>query len=150
MGLLAAICRNRSIAPPAEPSYAALGMRTLIHRCVAVMFLAIAAAGILAGQTDVEALRAKAEQGATHAQHSLGLMYGRDQGVARDYLQAHMWVNLAASKSQGEKNERYAKSRKLIAEEMTSVQIAEAQRLAREWKQKTWDELKKGLETESR
>ena len=85
MGFLAAICRNRSIAPPAEPSYAALGMRTLIHRCVAVMFLAIAAAGILAGQTDVEALKAKAEQGHAAAQYSLGLMYRLGLGVPQDY-----------------------------------------------------------------
>ena len=71
--------------------------------------------------------------------------YYNGEGVPQDYLQAHMWVNLAASKSQGEKNEKYAKARKLIAEEMTSAQIAEAQRLAREWKPKTWDELKQGL-----
>jgi len=56
-----------------------------------------------------------------------------------------MWVNLAASKSQGEENEKYAKLRKMIAEEMTPAQIDEAQRLAREWKPKTWDELKSGL-----
>jgi hypothetical protein len=56
-----------------------------------------------------------------------------------------VWVNLAASTPQGETNERYAKLRKLIAEEMTPAQIAEAQRLAREWKPKTWDELKQGL-----
>ena len=33
---------------------------------------------------------------------------------------------------------------------MTPDQIAEAQRLAREWKPKTRDELKKGLEDRSR
>jgi len=94
--------------------------------------------------------RLAAEQGYAHAQYNLGIMYYDGEGVPQDYLQAHMWVNLAASKSQGEKNEKYAKARKLIAEEMTSAQIAEAQRLAREWKPKTWDELKQGLETESR
>jgi TPR repeat protein len=72
-------------------------------------------------------------------------MYRKGQGVPQDYLQAHMWVNLAASASQGETNEIYAKLRKLIAEKMTSEQIAEAQRLAREWKPKTWGELKKRL-----
>ena len=56
-----------------------------------------------------------------------------------------MWVNLAASTPQGEENEKYAKLRKMIAEEMTPAQIDEAQRLAREWKPKTWDELKSGL-----
>ena len=80
--------------------------------------------------------RMAAEQGDATAQFNLGVMYRKGQGVPQDYLQAHMWVNLAASKSQGEKNKKYAKARKLIAE---------AQRLAREWKQKTWDELKSGL-----
>ena len=91
-----------------------------------------------------------AEQGHAAAQYNLGLMYNNGRGVPQDYLQAHMWVNLAASKSQGEENEKDAKLRKMIAEEMTPAQIAEAQRLAREWKPKTWDELKQGLETESR
>ena len=61
-------------------------MRTLIHRCVAVMFLAIAAAGILAGQTDVEALRAKAKQGDASAQYNLGVMYNNGEGVPQDYM----------------------------------------------------------------
>ena len=65
-------------------------------------------------------------------------------------MQAHMWVNLAASRSQGEAVEDLARTRELIAERMTSAQIAEAQRLAREWKPKTWDDLKRGLEAEER
>jgi len=161
-------------------------MRTLLHRCVFGTLLAVTAAGILAGQTDVEALKAKAEQGDAQAQNSLGVrydtgqgvpqnyaeaikwfrmaaeqgdaaaqynlgsMYGLGRGVPQDYVQAHMWVNLAASMSQAEENERYANYRKLIAEEMTPAQIAEAQRLAREWKPKTWDELKQGLEDDAR
>ena len=114
------------------------------------MFVAIAAAAILAGQTDVEALKATAEQGDASAQFNLGIMYSNGRGVPQDYLQAHMWVNLEASTSQGETNETYAKARKLIAENMTPAQIAEAQRLAREWKPKTWDELKKRLKEEDR
>ena len=89
--------------------------------------------------------RLAAEQGHAEAQYNLGVSYAKGRGVPQDYLQAHMWVNLAASKSQGEENEKDAKLRKEIAENMTSAQIAEAQRLAREWKPKTWGELKKGL-----
>jgi TPR repeat protein len=99
-------------------------------------------------QNDAEAIkwfRMAAEQGVAAAQYNLGTMYANGEGVPQDDLQAHMWVNLAASTSQGETNERYAKPRKMIAENMTSAQIAEAQRLAREWKPKTWDELKQGL-----
>jgi hypothetical protein len=61
-----------------------------------------------------------------------------------------MWVNLAASRSHGEDLEKLAKVTELLAQRMTPDQIAEAQRLAREWKPKTWDELKKGLEDRSR
>ena len=89
--------------------------------------------------------RMAAEQGDAMAQFSLGVMYYKGQGVPEDYVQAHMWVNLATSTSQGEQNEKFAKARKLIAEQMTSAQISDAQRLAREWKPKTWDELKKEL-----
>ena len=57
------------------------------------MFLAIAAAGILAGQTDVEALKAKAEQGYAEqgyaeAQHNLGVRYDNGEGVPQDYAEA--------------------------------------------------------------
>ncbi|MCZ6750551.1 MAG: hypothetical protein O7E51_01830 [Acidobacteria bacterium] len=42
-------------------------MRTLLHRCIFATLLAAVAVGILAGQTDVEALRIKAEQGGAEA-----------------------------------------------------------------------------------
>jgi len=71
-------------------------MRTLIHRCVAVMFVAIAAAAILAGQTDVEALKAKAEQGDASAQFNLGIMYGHGRGVPQDNAEAVKWFRMAA------------------------------------------------------
>ena len=57
---------------------------------------------------------------------------GNGQGVTQDYVQAHMWFNLAAA--QGDEIPR--KNRDAVAERMTSEQIAEAQRLAREWKPK--------------
>ena len=82
-------------------------------------------------------LIAKVEQGDADAQFSLGTMYLDGQGVPQDYIQAHMWYNLAASDPIGEDRELTVKNRDLVAEKMTSEQIAEAQRLAREWKPKT-------------
>jgi len=57
--------------------------------------------------------------------------------VSQDYIQAHMWYNLAtASAEDDEDRDMAAKGRDEVAEKMTSEQIAEAQRLAREWKPK--------------
>jgi TPR repeat protein len=59
-------------------------------------------------------------------------MYSNGQGVPQDFVQTHMWFNLAAAQGNAE-----AKNfRNLIAKDMTSEQIAEAQRLAREWRPK--------------
>ena len=76
--------------------------------------------------------RKAAEQKHADAQFNLGIMYDQGQGVPQDYSEAHKWYNLAAA--QGDKDA--ANSRDLIAKEMTPSQIAEAQRLAREWKPK--------------
>jgi hypothetical protein len=73
--------------------------------------------------------RLAAEQGNAPAQFKLGVMYGNGQGVLQDYVAAHMWVNLAAAQG----NANASKNRGIVASKMTSAQIAEAQRLAREW-----------------
>jgi len=79
--------------------------------------------------------RLAAEQGDVEAQRNLALMYAEGQGVSQDYVRAHMWYNLAASRVTGEDRQKYARNRRdRIAEKMTADQIAEAQRLAREWK----------------
>ena len=69
----------------------------------------------------------------TAAQFDLGVKYATGQGVPQDYVQAHMWFNLAASRSTGEMREDAVERRDQIANEMTPDQLAEAQRLAREW-----------------
>ncbi len=66
------------------------------------------------------------------AKTSLGFMYEEGHGVPQDYVQAHMWFNLAAADGQASAIE----GRDVIAKKMTPEQIAEAQRLAREWKPK--------------
>ncbi len=76
--------------------------------------------------------RKAAEQGHAQAQSILGLSYAEGEGVPQDYVMAHMWVNLSAA--QGHK--KAVKARDILAKKMTPDQIAEAQRLAREWKPK--------------
>ena len=75
---------------------------------------------------------AAAEQGEANARYNLGVMYGTGQGVSQDYVQAHMWFNLAASNAHDEA----INDRERVAARMTPVQIVEAQRLALEWKPK--------------
>jgi len=52
------------------------------------------------------------------------------QGVAQDTLQTQMWWNLAAAQG----SETAGKYRNAAAAKMTPDQLAEAQRLARDWK----------------
>ena len=82
-------------------------------------------------QDDTEAAkwyRKAAEQGHAYAQISLGSMYLYGNGVPQDNTLAHMWFSLAAVHSiEAEQN------RDMVAEDMTRNQIAEAQRMAREW-----------------
>jgi len=73
--------------------------------------------------------RRAAEQGNQLAQYNLGNMYEKGQGVLPDEVQALMWYNLAAI--QGETKARAARDRVTVW--MTPAQIAEAQRLAREF-----------------
>ena len=77
--------------------------------------------------------RTAAEQGLGPAQLYLGIMYEQGLGAPQDYVMAHMWYNLAAVPVA----HSYAtKRRDDLATRMTTAQVAEAQRLAREWKPK--------------
>jgi TPR repeat protein len=80
--------------------------------------------------------RKAAEQGDAQAQYNLGLMYDKGQGVPQNYILAHMWFNLAVSALEGKGRNDAEKIRDLVASKMTPAQIAEAERLAREWKPK--------------
>ena len=73
--------------------------------------------------------RMAAEQGHAAAQMALAAMYVRGEGVPEDLVLANMWISLSAA-------QRYddAQINKEIMETMmTREQIAEAQRLSREW-----------------
>jgi TPR repeat protein len=79
-------------------------------------------------------LRRAAAQGNSYAQSNLGFMYRDGEGVQKDYVQAHIWFNLAAAAAEFGKENLAAEYRDELAKKMTPAQIAEAQKLAREWK----------------
>jgi uncharacterized protein len=75
-----------------------------------------------------------ADQDYTDAQTALGMMYAQGAGIPQDYVQAYMWFNLAALRAaSGDRRDMAAKNRDEVAAKMTPAQIAEAQKLAREW-----------------
>lgn len=81
--------------------------------------------------------RKAAERGNAHAQLFLGTLYFIGEHLPEDYVLAHMWLNLAASYADDPADRgKAAKLREQAASVMTPEQIAEAQRLAREWKPK--------------
>ena len=71
-----------------------------------------------------------AEQGYAKAQVMLGYMYYHSEGAQQDYVLAHMWFNLAAVQGSVYASEFMD----ITAGKMTTAQIEEAQKLAREWK----------------
>jgi TPR repeat protein len=73
--------------------------------------------------------RKAANQGNAKAQLYLGVMYAASQGVPQNFVLAHMWSSLARAKG----NRQALKTLSLLAKYMTPPQIAEAQKLAREW-----------------
>ena len=56
------------------------------------------------------------------------------EGVQQDYVQAHMWFNLASAASSEKYRYMIAEYPDDLAKKMTPARIAEAQKLAREWK----------------
>lgn len=86
--------------------------------------------GVAKSETEaVKWFRKAAEQGLANAQGMLGIVYAKGQGVAQNYVLAYMWLHLATEGRQGA-----AQFRDAVGERMTVAQIAEAQKLAREWK----------------
>ena len=67
--------------------------------------------------------------GAPDALFELGMLYATGRDVAADLVVAHKWFNLAASRG----TPAALAYRIELAREMSPEQIAEAQKLAREW-----------------
>ena len=116
-------CRGRSVVPPRRRPGVWSGRRTTLGWMYAE--------GRGVPQDDAEAARCyrlAADQGHATGQYNLGVMYVNGRGVPQDYVEAHMWYNLAAAQSSGEDRDGRVKARDALAEEMTSEQLAEAQR----------------------
>jgi TPR repeat protein len=73
--------------------------------------------------------RKAAGQGYAAAQYRLGVMYDTGKGVPQDFVQAHMWFDLAASQG----NKPAAENRDVAAGKMSPADISRSQRLARAW-----------------
>ena len=70
-----------------------------------------------------------AGNGAAETLYNLGMMYCIGRDVEIDLISALKWLNLAALKGSESAKERRAE----LAAEMSSHEIAEAQRQARKW-----------------
>lgn len=77
-------------------------------------------------------IRKSADQGYPRAEHLLGLLYRDGIGVPKDYVQAYMWLNLAAATG----DDVAVNRRNDLERLMTPERIAEAQDLTARWKPK--------------
>lgn len=76
-------------------------------------------------------IRCAADRDYPHAQVWLGRFYANGQGVPQDLVSAHMWLSLVAAHGD---REQARTERDEIAVLLEPGQLAEAQRLAREWR----------------
>lgn len=80
-------------------------------------------------QKAVKWCRKAAEQGSAGSQYRLGRLYLRGEGLPKDLVAAHMFLSIALENghSRGDRELRSA------VRQMTAEQIAESQRMAKEW-----------------
>jgi hypothetical protein len=75
-----------------------------------------------------------ADQGYAPSFLQLAQAYFIGQGVPQDFVSAHLWYNIAAARLSDQADRALASDRRAVIEgQMSPVQLAEAQRLAREW-----------------
>jgi uncharacterized protein len=79
--------------------------------------------------------RRAADQGDVDAMVAMGMAYADGIGVPQDYVEAHKWYNVATPRTKygGIRND-IMKRRDDLSPKMTTAQIGEAQKLARDWK----------------
>ena len=89
----------------------------------------------------VKWFRKAAEQGYALAQYRLGFMYAFANGVGKDYVKAYAWANLAAAqggnrfitvKEWFEEEEKSVEFKDWLTKQMTTKQVAKAQKLSAE------------------
>ena len=82
-------------------------------------------------EISAEKVELRVQTGSPDALFELGMVYATGRDVAADLVVAHKWFNLAAARG----NSSALVRRIELAQEMSTEQIAEAQKLAREWLQ---------------
>jgi TPR repeat protein len=87
--------------------------------------------------------RASANQGDPYAEASLGLLYQFGKGVHADPVQALMWYEVAITRASPADRDSIVDLRNDIVSAMTPAQIAEARRLALEFKPRSDNEIKR-------
>ena len=75
-----------------------------------------------------------ADKGLPIAQYDLGMMYVNGNGVARDYVQAYMWMTLATVRTTDETEKTiFLLNTAGVYARLTKAQVAEAEQLHRQW-----------------
>ena len=139
LAVLSSACQEQIQAQIGEQPSSAELVRSAEHGDASAQFaLAVMYAdGRGVPQDYVEAVtwsRRAAEQSHAGAQIYLWMSYDSGLGVPQqDYVEAHMWANLAASQLTGSERERAVALRDSTAERMTTPDLSEARRRAREW-----------------
>jgi TPR repeat protein len=77
--------------------------------------------------------REAANQGDPYAAASLGILFNFGKGIQRDYIQAYVWYERAASRLTGGNRDSVVEMRDNVASKMTTDQVQEARRLAKAW-----------------
>ena len=118
----------------------------MLRITVNTMLVVLALLVVLSARADYEAGRQAWDAGRTHealaqwqasaatgdprAMLALGRLHLQGLGVLQDYVEAHKWFNLAASRGDAQA----LAERDALTEKMTPAQVAEAQALARTWR----------------
>ena len=67
------------------------------------------------------------------AQFLLGQLYDRGLGVKRDFVEAEVWLELAAANAEPARRDYWADMRDAVAGKLTQAELAEAQRRSAQW-----------------
>lgn len=77
-----------------------------------------------------------ADQGNAYAQASLGILYHSGKGLPHDDVRSEMWLIIAADHVEKDDRDTVVEMRESVARHLTAQQLAEAHKLAQEWKPK--------------
>ena len=102
-------------------------MRLIFCTARAAVIAAVLAVAPTLAQEDLGKTRQAAEQGEALAQHNLGVSYVNGEGVLKDSVLAHMWINIAGANG----NEQAREQRDKLERDMSRAEIRRATELAR-------------------